>query len=157
MAVVTQNGAIELSTHEFKLLYSRRQHTPPPAPSPKSSSRGAKWLGMGADKTEPDDGSRLVCTLVAIGPLGEITAKIEPAAEGKDHGEAFRAFKKDVEMRLEVLLRSVPGGEQPPEGASASTDPVDPERMRLMREAMAAAVGLEVPADEPPAYGDVKH
>lgn len=147
---------MDLSAHDFRLLYSRRQQTSAEFPSPRSSSsRGPKWLGKGAEKSEPDDGTRLVCTLVAIGHQGEITAKIEPTTGGEEYGEAFRAFKRHVEMRLEVLLRSVPSGEPSATGASEAADPLEAER--IAEEARAAAAGVEIPRDEPPAYGDVKH
>lgn len=79
IAVVTANGQIDLSDHDFKLLYSRRE---------------------GKD-------DRFVARIVAVKD-NVITAKIEPELDGQDHEEAFMAFRKDVEIKLDRLLEAVP-------------------------------------------------
>lgn len=120
---MTSNGTLNLETHTFKLLFSRREHIlPSPTPSsptgagaggaasPNPSKSGWRCFAALTPAPEPDDGTRLVATLVAIDDKGAIKVKIEPEADGRDVPEAFRAFKKDVEMRLERLLRDVPDG-----------------------------------------------
>lgn len=71
-------------------------------------------------------------------------------AEGRDVGEAFRAFKKDVEIKLGRLLSEVPDG----------TLSVNREGRQETRAAQRVPVGAR--ADQrgggdapPPAYGDV--
>lgn len=107
---MTSNGSINLDSHEFKLLYSRRQPagmtTTNLHPPPAASLSKADWLST----TEPEEGTRFVVTFVAIDATGYIKTKLEPEADGKTMSEAFRAFKHDVEFRLEGLLRSVPNG-----------------------------------------------
>lgn len=109
ISVATQNGIIDLDDPDFKLLYSRRG----------------------------ENNERVVARLVAIKD-GIIKAKIEPQADGENQAEAFRAFRKDVEVQLEQILQSVPGG-------SSSTAPGSSD------------VTSPVPVDAPPAYsgGDV--
>lgn len=79
---------------DFKMLYSRRG--------------------------ENDD--RIIARLVAIKD-GIIKAKIEPQGDGKDQPEAFRAFRRGVEVQLERILRSVPGGSPSvaPEGSDTDS------------------------------------
>ncbi|KAK3640132.1 hypothetical protein LTR56_005544 [Elasticomyces elasticus] len=50
---------------------------------------------------------RLVARIVAELD-GIIRAKIEPDADGKDQAEAFNALRRDVETKLEKILRAVP-------------------------------------------------
>jgi len=79
IAVATNNGSIDLKDHEFKLFYSRRQ----------------------------DDQDRIVARLVAAKD-GIIRAKIEPEADGEDQRTAFLALKRDIEVKLDQILQSVP-------------------------------------------------
>lgn len=80
--------------------------------------------------------------------------------------EAFRAFKKDVEMRLERLLRDVPdgggeggrragasGGARGGNGRKAGQRGGKSER-EMVQATVRKAEGELV--DAPPAYGDVK-
>ena len=41
---------------------------------------------------------------------GVIRAKIEPALDGTDQKEAFYALRKDIEVKLDRILQSVPVG-----------------------------------------------
>lgn len=43
---------------------------------------------------------------------GVIAAKVEPDGDGKDHAQAFRALKKDVEIKLDRILSEIPSGEE---------------------------------------------
>ena len=65
---------------------------------------------MPGSPSEPDDGTRVLATLVAIDETGVIRVKIASETDGRDVEEAFRAFKKDVEIKLERLLSEVPSG-----------------------------------------------
>lgn len=171
---MTSNGTLNLETHTFKLLFSRRQHVlPSPTSSPSPSTGGSSsskpgWRCLAAltPTPEPDDGTRLVATLVAIDDKGAIKVKIEPEADGRDVPEAFRAFKKDVEMRLERLLRDVPdgggeggrragasGGARGGNGRKAGQRGGKSER-EMVQATVRKAEGELV--DAPPAYGDVK-
>ncbi|KAM0719942.1 hypothetical protein Q7P37_004077 [Cladosporium fusiforme] len=86
---------------------------------------------------------------------GAIRVKIEPKKDGKDVPEAFRAFKKDVELRLERLLRDVPDGG----GEGSSNQAAGNGRAKVQgergREMVQPTVRKEF-VDAPPAYGDVK-
>ncbi|KXT07111.1 hypothetical protein AC578_2338 [Pseudocercospora eumusae] len=84
---------------------------------------------------KPND--RMVATLVAM-KMGVIEAKIEPALDGKDQADAFRSFKKHVELRLNELLETIP---------DAATAPAAGPSV------MSAAAKAAVP-DLPPAYED---
>ena len=106
ISVATQNGIIDLDDHDFKLLYSRRG----------------------------ENNERVVARLVAIKD-GIIKAKIEPQADGENQAEAFKAFRKDVEVQLEQILQSVPSG-----SSSTATG--------------SSGVTSLVPADAPPAYSN---
>jgi len=160
IAIATQNNVITFLAHDFKLIYSRRRPAYPPPPSSpgasnNTSSRTPKWLGIGKDKSDLDDGSRLVCTLVVLDPLGKMTAKIEPEADGSDISEAFRAFKRDVEVRMEVLLQTLPG----PSGTMRPSTEMLPGEgaARPVPVARVAPPARTRLVDEPPAYGDVKN
>lgn len=79
MTVMSNNGAMWLENHDFKLLVSRKPN------------------------------EEFLSTLVAIDTItGRIDAKIEPTDGGKNQFEAFKAFKKHVEMRLGEVLESIP-------------------------------------------------
>ncbi|KAI7207873.1 hypothetical protein KC333_g9330 [Hortaea werneckii] len=54
------------------------------------------------------ENDRLIARIVAKKD-GVIHAKIEPANDGNDQKEAFRALKRHVEMELDVILNHVPG------------------------------------------------
>ena len=113
---------------------------------------------MPGSPSEPDDGTRVLATLVAIDETGVIRVKIASETDGRDVAEAFRAFKKDVEIKLEKLLRDVPSG---PVGAIGGGQVRDGEREREMQR-VRVAPGVNVNrvepdlVDAPPAYGDVK-
>ncbi|KAF2102787.1 hypothetical protein NA57DRAFT_71772 [Rhizodiscina lignyota] len=79
MAVATNNGLVNLEDHEFKLLYSRRE----------------------------DRDDHLIARIVAIKD-GVIDAKIEPLMDGEDQVQAFKALRKDVEIKLDRLLQQIP-------------------------------------------------
>jgi hypothetical protein len=86
--------------------------------------------------------------------------KVEPEADGRNVAEAFRAFKRDVEVKLERLLRDVPSamaGGGPTTGGKRSVER-ERERPRAVTAAAAAAVERSsvVNLEAPPAYGDVK-
>jgi hypothetical protein len=98
----------------------------------------------------------LLATLVAIDEKGVITVKVEPEADGRNVAEAFRAFKRDVEVKLERLLRDVPSamaGGGPTTGGKRS---VERERERPRAATAAVERSSVVNLEAPPAYGDVK-
>lgn len=155
---MTSNGSINLECHQFKLLFSRRQEaipspTSPPAPGPSKPSW--KCLGSLTPAPEPDDGTRLVATLVAIDERGVIKVKIEPQDAGRDVPEAFRAFKREVELRLERLLRDVPDGGGKAPGHAVDNGRATVQRDREMVQPTVRRADRDL-ADAPPAYGDVK-
>ncbi|KAK3723471.1 hypothetical protein LTR37_001723 [Vermiconidia calcicola] len=80
ISVLSQNGRIDLQNHDFRLLYSRRG----------------------------EDDDRIVAHIVAE-KGGVISAQVQPAQDGKDQCEAFKALRRHVEIALEKLLSSVPG------------------------------------------------
>jgi hypothetical protein len=94
LTVATSNGLTNLDDHDFKLMYSRRG--------------------------ENDD--RIIARIVAIKD-GAITAKIEPELDGADQVEAFKVFKKDVEVKLDRVLMSIPD-----HGSSVSASIAGPSR-----------------------------
>jgi hypothetical protein len=92
----------------------------------------------------------VLATLVAIDETGVIRVKIASETDGRDVAEAFRAFKKDVEIKLEKLLSDVPNG-------PVTLQSRDGER--VMQSVSVAHIGNRTErgiADAPPAYGDVK-
>lgn len=99
----------------------------------------------------------MLATLVAIDEKGVITTKIEPEGDGRNVAEAFRSFKRDVEIQLERLLRGVPmavvGGGGLPKTTTTNVVGGGGERPRA---AVAAAARTGLVMDAPPAYGDVK-
>jgi hypothetical protein len=112
---------------------------------------------MPGSPSEPDDGTRVLATLVAIDEAGVIRVKIASERDGRDVAEAFRAFKKDVEIKLEKLLSEVPSG---PVGAIRGGQVRDGEREREMQRIRTAPGGNLMEqqlVDAPPAYGDVKN
>jgi hypothetical protein len=92
LTVATSNGLTNLDEHEFKLMYSRRG--------------------------ENDD--RIIARIVAIKD-GAITAKIEPELDGADQVEAFKVLKKDVEVKLDRVLMSIP--DHGPSGRASAAGP----------------------------------
>ena len=111
---------------------------------------------MPGSPSEPDDGTRVLATLVAIDEAGVIRVKIASETDGRDVAEAFRAFKKDVEIKLEKLLREVPSGSV---GVGVGGQGRETEREREMQ-TVRVAPGVDrieqQLVDAPPAYGDVK-
>ena len=98
----------------------------------------------------------MLATLVAIDEAGVIRVKIASETDGRDVAEAFRAFKKDVEIKLEKLLREVPSGSV---GGSVGGQGRETEREREMQRVRVAPGVDRVEqqlVDAPPAYGDVK-
>ena len=85
-----------LNDHEFKLLYSRRE-----------------------GKEE-----RLVARIVAI-KEGVIKAKVEPEADGANQEEAFKALRKDVEVKLDRILQSIPDRDEA--GMASASQGVSPD------------------------------
>ena len=98
----------------------------------------------------------MLATLVAIDEAGVIRVKIASETDGRDVAEAFRAFKKDVEIKLEKLLREVPSGSV---GVGVGGQGRETEREREMQ-TVRVAPGVDrieqQLVDAPPAYGDVK-
>lgn len=111
---------------------------------------------MPGSPSEPDDGTRVLATLVAIDETGVIRVKIASDTDGRDVAEAFRAFKKDVEIKLERLLMEVPNGSV---GGRESGQGRENEREREMQRVRVAPGDDRIEqqlVDAPPAYGDVK-
>lgn len=111
---------------------------------------------MPGSPSEPDDGTRVLATLVAIDETGVIRVKIASETDGRDVAEAFRAFKKDVEIKLEKLLREVPSGSV---GVGVGGQGRETEREREMQRVRVAHGVDRIEqqlVDAPPAYGDVK-
>ena len=114
---------------------------------------------MPTSPSEPDDGTRVLATLVAIDEAGVIRVKIASERGGRDVAEAFRAFKKDVEIKLEKLLSEVPSGPVGL-GVGGGLQGREGEREREIQRVRAAPAGNTVEqqlVDAPPAYGDVKN
>lgn len=107
---------------------------------------------MPGSPSEPDDGTRLTASLVAIDETGVIRVKVaSEEAEGRDVGEAFRAFKKDVEIKLGRLLSEVPDGT-----LSGSVGARQETRAAQRVSVGARTVEQRGVGDAPPpAYGDV--
>lgn len=107
---------------------------------------------MPGSPSEPDDGTRMLATLVAIDEAGVIRVKIASERDGRDVAEAFRAFKKDVEIKLEKLLSEVPNGPVGEQGRASESE----REMQRVR-AVPGVHGIEQQlVDAPPAYGNVK-
>lgn len=100
----------------------------------------------------------MLATLVAIDEAGVIRVKIASETDGRDVAEAFRAFKKDVEIKLERLLSEVPSGSVSV-GIGGQGREGDREREREMQRVRAVPGVDRIEqqlVDAPPAYGDVK-
>ena len=97
----------------------------------------------------------MLATLVAIDEAGVIRVKIASETDGRDVSEAFRAFKKDVEIKLEGLLMDVPSG---PVGLGVGGQGEGEREMQRVRVVGGGNVGRaeQELVDAPPAYGDVK-
>jgi hypothetical protein len=151
ISLATSNGSVNLEDHDVKLFFSRRKYEAPTPTTPPTSSTKPAWRAlMPGSPSEPDDGTRLLATLVAIDESGVIRVKIASEEDGRDVAEAFRAFKKDVEIKLEKLLSEVPSGPVDIHGqadgrSSTQRTRVAPVVTRPERELV----------DAPPAYGDV--
>ena len=76
--MITQNGQLDLSQHDFKLVYSER----------------------GAYNT-------VVAYIVAFKD-GVIRAKLEPVSGGYIQEEAFKVLRKDIGCKFDRLLKDVP-------------------------------------------------
>jgi hypothetical protein len=151
ISLATSNGSINLENHDIKLFFSRRKHEAPTPTTPPTHSAKPAWRAlMPGSLSEPDDGTRLLATLVAIDETGVIRVKIASEEDGRDVAEAFRAFKKDVEIKLENLLSEVPNG---PVGVHGQVD----GRASIQRARVTPAVNRPERelVDAPPAYGDV--
>ena len=160
ISLLTSNGVLNLDGHDIKLFFSRRHSSVPPTPTtrPISSSKPGWRQFMPGSPSEPDDGTRVLATLVAIDETGVIRVKIAPETDGRDVAEAFRAFKKDVEIKLERLLREVPSGSVGV-GVGVGGPGREGEReteMQRVRVAPGDDRAEQQLLDEPPAYGDVK-
>lgn len=106
---MSENGKIDLEEHDFRLLYSRRE----------------------------GNEDRIIARIVAIKD-NVIRAKIEPIADGEDQTEAFKAFKRDVEVQLDRILQKIPNGSEGLESPGSA--------------AAATSSSGRGPADAPPAY-----
>lgn len=100
----------------------------------------------------------MLATLVAIDEAGVIRVKIASETDGRDVAEAFRAFKKDVEIKLERLLSEVPSGSVGVGvGVGGQGREGDREREVQRVRAVPGVDRIEQQlVDAPPAYGDVK-
>ena len=107
IAVATANGLHDLGDHDFRLHYTRRE----------------------------DKEDQLVASIVAVKD-GVIKAKIEPAMGGADQTEAFKALRKDVEVKLDRILQQVPDGRARGESLTAA----------------GTSAVIAGPVDAPPAY-----
>jgi len=100
----------------------------------------------------------VLATLVAIDETGVIRVKIASETDGRDVAEAFRAFKKDVEIKLERLLREVPSGSG---GVGVGVDVGGQSEREREMQRVRVAPGIDrieqQLVDAPPAYGDVKN
>ena len=82
-----------------------------------------------------ENGERIVARIVAV-KEGIIKAKIEPEADGENQAEAMKAFRRDVEVKLDQLLQTIPSGSSSiVPGSSGLASPASP-----------------VPSDAPPSY-----
>ena len=160
ISLLTSNGSLNLDAHDIKLFFSRRLSPVPPTPTtpPTSSSKPAWRQLMPGSPSEPDDGTRVLATLVAIDETGVIRVKIASETDGRDVAEAFRAFKKDVEIKLERLLREVPSGSG---GVGVGVDVGGQSEREREMQRVRVAPGIDrieqQLVDAPPAYGDVKN
>ena len=111
---------------------------------------------MPGSPSEPDDGTRVLATLVAIDETGVIRVKIASETDGRDVAEAFRAFKKDVEIKLEKLLREVPSGSGGVGGVGQGREVEREKEIQRVRVAPGVDRIEQQLVDAPPAYGDVK-
>ena len=94
IAVMSENGKIDIEEHDFRLLYSRRENNE----------------------------DRIIARIVAI-KEGVIRAKIEPTTDGANQTEAFKAFRRDIEVQLDRILQTIPSGSSPglkPSGIESS-------------------------------------
>ena len=113
MTVMSNNGAMWLENHDFKLLSSRKPN------------------------------EEFLSTLVAIDIItGRIDAKIEPTEGGKNQFEAFKAFRKHVELRLGEVLESIPDAAGPSAVAASS----------VASSSRRTSITLTPPPEQPPAY-----
>ena len=113
IAVATDNGLVDLSDHDFKLMYSPRE---------------------GKD-------DRIVARIVAI-KAGVIKAKVEPDADGQDQTEAFKVLRKDVEVKLDRILSMVPDGSRNAEAEASSTAAVRSARVEAPPAYSGGATGV---------------
>lgn len=100
---------------------------------------------------------------------GIIAAKIEPDGDGKDYAQAFKALKRDIEIKLDRIIREIPSGEevakalevqpsrrltQPPPSPMSPVPPLSPDPPSL---SPSLSRPLRRPVsdliDAPPAYG----
>lgn len=79
-------------------------------------------------------------------------AKIEPKGDGANMSEAFRAFRKDVKVRLEDLLKSIPGGT----GIQACHSHRHRDALLVRTADQHNATAYAASANAPPAYDDLK-
>jgi len=153
ISLVTSNGSINLDNHDIKLFFSRRTYEVPVPTTPPTASTKPGWRTlMPGSPSEPDDGTRVLATLVAIDETGVIRVKIASETDGRDVAEAFRAFKKDVEIKLEKLLSDVPSGPVAVQGREGERAM---QRVSVPATPVVSRPGREL-VDAPPAYGDVK-
>ena len=92
--------------------------------------------------------------------------KIASETDGRDVAEAFRAFKRDVEGKLEGLLRGVPSGAVGIAGVvegqgqgkdgNGSNGPNGEREVQMQRVPVVVSRTEGEVVDAPPAYGDVK-
>ncbi|KAL9110863.1 MAG: hypothetical protein Q9227_004663 [Pyrenula ochraceoflavens] len=135
-AVASRNGAINLSEHDFKLLFSRRP------------------MRVGSGKQYKTKDEEIVATLVAMKD-GVIEAKIESPMGGKDQRTAFLAFRKEIEVRLESLLQDVPAdGGSTTQSAVQSTVQSSTSGNDTPSSSVLPSVPTmpRVPTEAPPAY-----
>lgn len=117
-----------LATHDFNLLYSRR---------------------------EEEGEGEFIATLVSINPIsGILEAKIEPSASriggerrrrrrGKTHEEAFAALKRYVEVILGEVLKSVPDAVAIADADASASASSSPSEIAIEQQPPAYNVGRD--------------
>ena len=119
------------------------------------------------------DNDRIVARIVSERE-GVIKAQVEPSRDGKDQAEAFLALRRHVEIKLDYILKDVPGasdrfrdddddGSNTVAGPSrsahtpATSPPMSPSReiarRPLQLETQNQGRNITSPIEAPPAYG----